>query len=93
MLRYHSDSLSFVVVVDVVLEYSVHMYVLFFYCSYRQWVSTDVVSSIINMHIETTTIIPSNDEQASTSFADSYNLYEIIGKYVDFFADLSSRQE
>ncbi|CAF1277920.1 unnamed protein product [Adineta steineri] len=32
------------------------------------------------MHTETTPIIPDNDEQTSTSFADLYNLYEIIGK-------------
>jgi len=41
------------------------------------------------MHIETTTTIPDNDEHASTSFSDLYNLYEIIGKYVIFFSDLS----
>ncbi len=37
------------------------------------------------MHIETTTTIPDNGEQISTSFPDLYNLYEIIGKYVNNF--------
>lgn len=37
------------------------------------------------MHIETNnTTVPNSDEQGSTSFTDLYNLYEIIGKYVNF---------
>ena len=35
------------------------------------------------MHIEANTTIPDNNEQPSTSFSDLYNLYEIIGKYVN----------
>jgi hypothetical protein len=42
------------------------------------------------MHLETTVTISDNDEQALTSFADLYNLYEIIGKYVSFFCDLNN---
>jgi hypothetical protein len=37
------------------------------------------------MYIEATTAISDNDEQVLTSFSDLYNLYEIIGKYVNFF--------
>ncbi len=36
------------------------------------------------MHLETTTPITDNDEQSSICFSDLYNLYEIIGKYVNF---------
>lgn len=38
------------------------------------------------MHTETTaTIVDNNDEQVSTSFADLYDLFEIIGKYVSYY--------
>jgi hypothetical protein len=41
------------------------------------------------MTIETTmpVPVPDNDEQTTTSFADLYNLYEIIGKYVNVIGD------
>lgn len=49
------------------------------------------------MHIETATPLTDHDEHESISFADLYNLYEIIGKYVisrSFVSDLivASRQ-
>ena len=39
--------------------------------------------TIDNMHLETTQTTADNDEQSSVSFSDLYNLYEIIGKYVN----------
>ena len=41
--------------------------------------------TIGNMHLETTHTVADNDEQSSVSFSDLYNLFEIIGKYVQIF--------
>ena len=60
-----------------------------FVSSYQIEASIDVVSSIIIMHIETQSgISTGQDEQEQISFADLYNLYEIIGKFVEKYYSL-----